>query len=141
MLNSIIHPSSIISDNVTIGNGVYIGPNCTIGFPNYNTKNEELLTVDKSLNKVVISDNCKIMGNAVICQGSLIGENNRIDYHSYIGENVKTGRNVDVKYGSRIYANVKVGDNTSISSFVAKNCIIGNNCIIQGNIFHLFLQS
>lgn len=133
-----IHPSSILSENVKIGKGVFIGPNCIIGFSNYNADNKKLLIKETLLNEVTIGDNCKIMGNAVICQGVTLGGSNRIDYHSYIGENVTTGKNVDIKYGSRVYENVMIGNYCSISSFIAKNCIIGNNCIVQGNIIHSF---
>ena len=133
-----IHPSSIIGENVKIGNNVYIGPNCVIGFGNYHTPLSFLLNSEQTFQEVFIGDNTKIMGNVVICQGTTIGDNNRIDYHSYLGENVKTGSFVDIKYRARIYNNVEVGNYTSISSFIADNCIVGNHCIIQGNLIHKF---
>jgi len=133
-----IHSSSVICKNAKIGNNVYIGPNCIIGFGNYHTDLSFLLNHEQIFQEVFIGDNTKIMGNAIICQGTIIGNNNRVDYHSYIGENVKTGSFVDIKYGARIYNNVQIGNYSSITSFIADNCIIGNYCIVQGNLFHKF---
>ena len=134
----IIHHSSTIGKNVKIGNNVYIGPNCVIGFGNYHTPLSSLLNPEQIFQEVIIGDNTKIMGNVVICQGTIIGDSNRIDYHSYIGENVKTGSSVDIKYRARISNNVQIGNYTSITSFIADNCSIGDYCIVHGNLFHKF---
>jgi len=77
-----IHDSSIIAPSVEISDDVYIGPNCTIGFPTYKYRKDNLAI--KKCKPVIIGKGSNIMGNSVICEGTVIGEKCILDYHSYI---------------------------------------------------------
>lgn len=78
------------------------------------------------------------MGNSVVCEHTTIGSNCILDYHSYIGSKSIVGNNVKVKFGGRIYSRVTIGNFNSISGFIGNDCIIGDYCIVQGNLIHTF---
>lgn len=142
MSNSYIHPTAILSDSVVLGYNTYIGPNCVIGFPGYQSQFVEIGPELKGIGagKVTIGDNCRIYGNAVICCNSIIGNDCRIDYHSYIGESTKIGNNCDIKFGARIYDHVIISDWCSVCGFVSNNCIVKDHSIIQGDLIHKFIN-
>ena len=131
-----IHNSSVIAKSVQLGENVYIGPNCIIGYPD--RKSNSLIQPASEYSKVIIGDNCKIFGNSVICEGAELGNGCTLDYFSYIGSYSSLGNFVNVKYGGRIYSRVRIGNYNSISGFVANDCIVGEYSIIQGSLIHAF---
>ena len=128
-----IHPSAILTKHVKLGSGVFIGPNCSIGFPGFQFYQRE----DESI-ETVIGDNSIIMGNSVVCLGSKIGANSRLDYHSYVGVQASIGEFCVVEYGGRIYDKVEINSRTTISGFICNYAIIGSNSIVQGELLHKF---
>ena len=128
-----IHPSAVLSPNVCLGENVTIGPNCSIGFPGFQFHEG----YDAATN-TLIGDGTVIMGNSVICIGSAIGNNCRLDYHSYIGEQSFVGDFCVVEYGGRIYDEVTVGSHSTISGFICNETAVGTNSIVQGDLIHKF---
>lgn len=96
---------AIISNGVKIGESVQVGEYTVIG------TNQE-------------TDNIIIDANTVI---------NRF---CYIDKNVHIGKSCKIGDGVYIYRNCKIGDNVQIQakSIISKDCIIGNGCIIDGNV-------
>lgn len=96
---------AIISNGVKIGESVQVGEYTVIG------TNQE-------------TDNVIIDANTVI---------NRF---CYIDKNVHIGKSCKIGDGVYIYRNCKIGDNVQIQakSIISKDCIIGNGCIIDGNV-------
>lgn len=132
-MNNGIHSTAVILGDVSIGTNVYIGPNCIIGEPSYQLyKNQTKRTI--------IGDGCKISGGSIICQGTELLGDNRIDHQSYIGENSTLGIGSVLEYGGRIYERVKIGSNCFISGFVCNDSVIGDNCVVQGDLIHKFVN-
>lgn len=96
---------AIISNGVKIGESVQVGEYTVIG------TNQE-------------TDNVIIDANTVI---------NRF---CYIDKNVHIGKSCKIGDGVYIYRNCRIGDNVQIQakSIISKDCIIGNGCIIDGNV-------
>ena len=65
-MSKYIHPSAMIHEKVVIENNVYIGPNCTIGFPA-----EVKATFPTSDFSVIISQGAVITGNVTIDAGTV----------------------------------------------------------------------
>lgn len=133
MKNVFIHDSAVIYDDVVIGDNVYIGPNCIIGENSYQLKSN-------TIKKTIIGNNCKILGGSIICRGAELCGNNRVDHMSYIGENTTIGIDSVIEYGARVYERVSIGKKTFISGFVCNDSIIGNSCVIQGDLIHRFVD-
>jgi UDP-2-acetamido-3-amino-2,3-dideoxy-glucuronate N-acetyltransferase len=128
-----IHPSAVLSRYTEVGENVLIGPNCSIGFPGFQFYQQE----DEPLD-TIIGNGTIIMGNSVICAGARIGDNCRLDYHSYIGEQSIVGDYCVVEYGARIYDGVVIKNGTTISGFVCNHSSIGSNSVVQGDLVHKF---
>ncbi len=133
MMTIHVHESAVIADNVVLGKNVYIGPNCTLGFLGYQIKEKSKKNKFKPLE---IGDGTIVHGNTVICQGTLIGKECRLDYHSYIGEDTIIGNTCIIEYGARIYDRVLIQDKCFISGFISNDCIIEENSIVHGDLVH-----
>ncbi len=132
-----VHPTAIIEKNVSLGEGVVIGPHVCI----------------KS--DVVIGDNTKIEANAYIGSYTTIGKNCRIFPSAVVGTIPQ-----DLKFKGE-FSELIIGDNTTIREFcminrgtkggggvtkigsnnlimayvhIAHDCIIGNNVIIANAV-------
>lgn len=143
MVNTLIHPSSVISKNAVIASDVKIGPFCTIG------------------ENVRLGKGCVLHSHVVIDGHTTIGENNEFypfnsigvapQDKSYKGETTKTiigDRNtfremVQVHRGtiSGIYETRIGSDNFFMTStHIAHDCSIGNNitmasyCGLSGHV-------
>ena len=130
---SIVHHSVALSRNTKIAETVLIGPHCSIGFPGFQFRQQlecEVVTT--------IGENTIIMGNSVICLGSTVGRDCRLDYHSYVGEQSVLGDYCVVEYGARIYDGVVIGEGTTISGFICNHSSIGERSIVQGILIHKF---
>lgn len=106
-LINLIHPKSLISKQIKIGKGNYIGPGVTI------------------------NSNTKIWNNTIINSGALIEHECVIKDNSHIGPGVKLGgrcivsENVFIGIGSVVVDKVKIGEDTVVgaASLVLKNLL------------------
>ena len=130
-----IHNGVILSKFVELGENIYIGPNCTIGLPGYQHSGKKLYNLSK---RTYIEDNTVILGNSVICRGTKIGKNCRLDYHSFVGERTIIGNYCVIELGGRIYDEVQIANFSTISGLICNTCVIGKNSIVQGDLIHRF---
>lgn len=137
--NYFIHPSSIVSEQATIGNGssiwhfshiregAKIGKNVTLGQNVY---------IDKD---VVIGDNCKIQNNVSVYKGVNIGQN------VFIGPGVTFTNDLYPKVDdwneekiihTQVRDGVSIGANSTIVCGVTlnENCLIGAGSVVTKNI-------
>ena len=111
---TLIHPSSIISDNCSIGDGVVIMPLCVV-------------------------NSCSRIGNGVIIntKSSLDHDNFLRDFSS-IAPGVTTGGNVEIgsksaiSIGAVVRNNIKIGSNSIIGAASFVNNDMPDNCIAYG---------
>lgn len=127
-----IHPTALLGPKVLIGNNVYIGPYCIIGFPP-EWKGKE----DKENFGVSIGNNTVITGLVTIDAGAeritYIGSDCYLMKHSHIGHDAYIGNGVTLSCGCKVgghamvYANVTIGLNAVIHQRVtiAEGCMIG----------------
>lgn len=131
-----IHPTAIIEDGASIGEGVQIGPYCIIG------------------KDVKIGKNTVLQSHVVVEGITEIGENNTVYSFvsigkasqdlKYKGELTKTiiGNNnqirefVTIHRGTDDRWETKVGDNNLLMAYVhvAHDVIVGNNCILANGV-------
>ncbi|MBN1969510.1 MAG: acyl-ACP--UDP-N-acetylglucosamine O-acyltransferase [Candidatus Delongbacteria bacterium] len=129
---AIIDSTSIISNDVTIGANVKIGP--------YNVIEGD----------VVISDNCDIGSFNVIAEGTRLSKNVRIFHHNSIGTipqdlkfhgektTFEVGENTIIREfcqlnrGTEYHNTTRIGKNCLIMGYVhlAHDCLVGNNVIL-----------
>lgn len=107
-----IHPSAIIDDKVIIGNDVYIGPNCTIGFPAEYKQNFGKETGFS----VIIEDGAIITGNVTIDAGSV--------RHTFIG------KGCFIMKSAYIAHDVQIGDESILSAHVS----LGGHVVLQDKV-------
>jgi len=121
-INTFIHPTAVIGENVTIGDNCYIGPLCIIGYP-AEWKGEE-----HNDRGVVICDGARLTGLVTVDSGAenktIIGQNSYLMKHSHVGHDAIIGENVTLSCGA------KIGGHTAIYS----NCNIGLNAVIHQKV-------
>lgn len=126
----LIHPTAIVEDGALLGRNVRIGPFCHIG------------------PEAVIGDDVEMLGYAVVCGATTIGEGTRIHQHAALGgqpQNVKhkggrTTLNIGKNCVIRESVTMNVGTDTSRGrtvvgdggmfmayAHVAHDCIVGSN--------------
>ena len=119
-MESFIHPSAVLAGNVSIGRGVYIGPNCLIGFP---AEYKDGFPHDSEYG-VEILDGAKITGNVTIDAGTkqntVIGEYSFLMKGVHIGHDVYVGNDVTISPHDCIGGHVKIGDKSNFGM----GCII-----------------
>ena len=106
-LINLIHPRSLVSKQIEIGKGNYIGPGATI------------------------NSNTKILNNTIINSRALIEHECIIEDNSHVGPGVKLGgrcivsKNVFIGIGSVVIDKVKIGEDTVVgaASLVLKNLL------------------
>ena len=150
--NSIVDKTSVLGDNISIGNFTVINKNCKI--------NDNTIILDNVSigNNVKIGKNCLIYSGVRIYSGSTIGDNFIIHSNSVIGsdgfgfapndngEYIKTPQIGNVTIGD----NVEIGSNSSVDRAtlgstvisngvkidnlvqIAHNVVIGENTVIAG---------
>ena len=133
---TIIHPTAIIYDNVTIESGVYIGAYCVIGSePEWKGREGE----GKG---VIIRSGTRLTGFVTIDSGAhgvtYIGENCYIMKHTYIAHDCILKNGVTISAGVSLGGFVQVGENTNIGMNAAVHqkvkipnwCMIGMGAVI-----------
>lgn len=106
----IIHPQAYVSDEVTIGQGVYIGPNttvsiaCEIGENAIINQNCSIGHDCQLANDVVISPGCIVSGRveigeaAFLSSGVVVLPGIQIGEFSVVGANVTVAQNVEARH-------------------------------------------
>lgn len=111
---SLIHPTVLISNNVTIGTGAILMAYTTIA------------------NDVTIGKNVTIQSKVSVGHDAVIGNNCHLSSFCFIGGNSTIGDDVQLYTRSTIVPKVKIGDNCKIGacSFVIKS--INKNSTVFG---------
>ncbi|XVE54110.1 hypothetical protein DITRI_Ditri03aG0055300 [Diplodiscus trichospermus] len=122
-----IHPTAVVHPNAMIGEGVAVGPFCTIGSSAKLGNGCQLHPSSHIFGNTELGNHCVLMTGAVVGDDlpghTVIGCNNIIGHHAVIGIKCQ-----DMKYKV-------IGDNNLImgSCHVAHDCKIGNNNIFANN--------
>jgi len=133
---NLIHPTAIIGPNVTIEDGVYIGPYCIIGFaPEWKGKEDQ--------NKgVIIREGTTLTGMITIDGGAErtteIGPNCYIMKHAYIAHDCILGKSVTMSAGSKLAGFCTIGDKVNLGmgaaihqkSIIPEGVMIGMNGVV-----------
>lgn len=130
-----IHPTAVIGPNVTIGEDVYIGPYCLIGFPaEWKGKENE----DKG---VVICDGARLTGLVTVDSGveivTIIGAYTYLMKHSHVGHDAYLAEGVTLSCGAKIGGHAVIGNNTNIglNAVVHQKVIVPPGCMIGASAF------
>lgn len=126
-----IHPTAVIGPNVHIGDDVYIGPLCIIGYPPEYKGKEDLAK------GVYIGAGTRITGAVTIDAGTeintFIGENCYLMKGVHIGHDCWIESDVTISCGAKIGGHARVGKNSNIGlnavihqrQTIAEGCMIG----------------
>ncbi|XP_061368946.1 probable acyl-[acyl-carrier-protein]--UDP-N-acetylglucosamine O-acyltransferase, mitochondrial isoform X2 [Gastrolobium bilobum] len=154
----LIHPSAIVHPNAVIGEGVSIGPFCSVSSSAKLGNGCQLYPGSHIFGSTELGDNCILMTGAVVGDDypgcTNIGSNNIIGYHAVIGVKcqdlkykpedecfLEIGDNNDIREHASIHRSSKSTDRTVIgdsnlimgSCHIAHDCKIGNNNIFANN--------
>lgn len=125
-----IHPTAVLGPNVTVEEGVYIGPLCIIGYPAEYKGKEDL---DKG---VIIGKGTRITGLVTIDSGTegptRIGQGCYLMKHSHVGHDAVIGDGVTISCGAKIggHAFIGAGSNVGLNAVVHQHKSISEGCMI-----------
>lgn len=131
-----IHPTAVIGPNVELGDNVYIGPYCIIGFP------AEHKGCWPNPGKVIIGDDCILTGLVTVDAGTesptIIKSGVWMMKHSHVGHDAVIESGVTLSCGVKVGGHCWVQDGTNIGLnacihqrvVIPKNCMIGMGAII-----------
>ncbi|KAJ0724150.1 putative acyl-[acyl-carrier-protein]--UDP-N-acetylglucosamine O-acyltransferase [Helianthus annuus] len=137
---SFIHPTSVVHPDAIIGQGVSIGPFCTVGSSVMLGNHCKLHPGSHVFGNTKLGDKCVLMSGAVVGDNipgkTIIGCNNVIGHHAVVGIKCQ-----DMKYKLGNECFLQVGDNNEIREHVSihrssKPCdrtVIGDNNLIMGS--------
>ncbi|KAG5106402.1 hypothetical protein JHK82_043372 [Glycine max] len=156
--DSCIHPTAVVHPNAVIGQGVSIGPFCSVSSSAKLGNGCQLHPGSHVFGSTELGDNCMLMTGAVVGDDypgcTVIGSNNTIGYHAVIGVKcqdmkykpedecyLEVGHNNDIREHTSIHRSSKSTDRTVIgnanfimgSCHIAHDCKIGNNNIFANN--------
>lgn len=130
-----IHPTALIGPNVEIGDDVYIGPYCVIGFPpEWKGKEHE----DKG---VIICNGARLTGLVTVDSGvetpTIIRENTYLMKHSHVGHDSYLAEGVTLSCGAKIGGHAVIGNNTNVglNAVVHQKVIVPPGCMIGASAF------
>lgn len=132
-----VHPTAVLGNNVTIGEGSYIGPLCIIGFPaewkgkedcnagvyiGNNVRITGLVTIDSGTEgRTVIQDNCYLMKfvhcghDTFISRGATLSCGAKIGGHTFIGDGCNIGLNASIHQKLTIPIGCMIGMGTVVT--------------------------
>lgn len=139
-----IHPTAIVGPNVTLGDGIYIGPYAVIGM------HAESNAVDPRhtfAGRVVIGDDVTIH-ELVTVQGSvsdgatIIGDRCRLQAHSHVGHDAVLAPDVTISCGAKVgghavlHAHCNVGLNAVLHQHtkLAMGTMVGASAFVKGEV-------
>lgn len=137
---SFIHPSAVVHPNAVIGQGVSVGPFCTIGSSAKLGDGCQLHPGSHIFGQTELGDHCVLMTGAVVGDDlpghTVIGCNNVIGHHAVVGVKCQ-----DMKYRPGDECFLAVGDNNEIrehtsihrSSKCSEKTVIGHDNLIMGS--------
>jgi len=106
---SFIHPSSVVSDRATLGEGVIISPNCTVS-PNVQLKDFCYLNFGIGIGHDAILGSFSQVNPGVQLGGfSVVGDGSLIGSGSTVLQGVKIGSGVTIASGSVVFSRVADG--------------------------------
>ena len=104
---NVIHPGSIISIGVEMGNGIFISANACIN-PLSKIGNGVICNTGSIIeHDCQIGDFSHIAPGAVLCGNVIIGSNSFIGANSVVRQGIKIGNNVTIGAGSVIVKNIE----------------------------------
>jgi acetyltransferase-like isoleucine patch superfamily enzyme len=107
-LTTLIHPTAIISEKVTFGEGTVVMPKCLL-YPNVTTGNNNLfMNGFKTGHDVTIGDNCFMDYNSFIGSFCSIGSGVNLGMKTTVKEYISIGRNTKVLGASVLINNIGV---------------------------------
>ena len=115
LIINVIHPDSSVSENVKLGNGVFIAKNASIN-PFVEIGNNVIINTSASIDHECIIDsgshiapNSTLLGNVVIGKNVFIGANSVVKQGVCIGDNAIIGAGSvvlkDIEPGALVYGN------------------------------------
>lgn len=121
--------------NVTVGKDVEVGENCIIGYPPIGKTEGEL--------EVQIGEGTRILTNAIIYAGNIIGRNCFIGHRAYIRENnifgdkCSMGTNIEIEGYSNFGDKVRMHTRTHVGQYTTiGNCVYLTAGVILTNDIH-----
>jgi len=121
---------------VEIGKNTIIGKYTELGSPKESRFSESTQIHSKDIVKVSIGANCNIGSFVKIYEGTRIKNNVYVSDYTRIGYSCNVERGCRLEYGARICDRVKIGKNSIIANFVCDATLIGENCIVMGDLVH-----
>lgn len=135
---NIIHPTAIIGPNVSLGDGIYIGPYAVIGM---HAEHSDVEPRTDAPGAVVIADGVTIHEHVTVQGGTdgvtVIGEGCRIQAHSHIGHDAVLGRHVTISCGARIGGISRLGDycNVGLNAVLHQYTVLGEGVMVGASAF------
>ena len=104
-----IHPKSVVSGRVLLGEGVIVSPNCTIS-PNVEIKNFSYINFGVGVgHDAVIGEYCQINPGAQLGGFSCVGDETLVGSGSTILSRVEVGSKVTIASGAIVFSRVSDG--------------------------------
>ena len=132
-----IHPTAIVEDGATLGEGVKIGPYCLVSADAKLGDEVELLSHVVVAGRTTIGARCKVYPFASVGHRpqdlKYAGEPSTLE----IGENTTIREHVTINPGTAGGGMItKIGDNCwiMIGVHIGHDCIIGNNVVFSNNV-------
>lgn len=136
-MSNLIHPTAIVEDGATLGEGVRIGPYCIVGSQAKLGAGVELIS------HVIVTGRTTLGANARVFPFASIGHQPQdLKYHGEpstleIGDNVIIREHVTINPGTEGGGMVtRIGNNCliMIGVHIGHDCIIGNSVILSNNV-------
>jgi UDP-N-acetylglucosamine acyltransferase len=127
---TIIHPTAVIYDNVTIEDGVTIGAYCIIGAP------PEWKGRENESKGVYIMSGTIITGLVTIDSGAegltIIGKDCYLMKHSHVGHDAILKNGVTLSCGAKVGGHSEIGENTNIglNAIIHQKLKVPSGCMI-----------
>jgi len=110
----VIHSSSVVGPQCSLGDGVEIGPFCVVG-------------VDGPDEPLVVGDAATIRSHAVVYRGTTIGARFQTGHHVLIREFTEIGDDVSIGTGSIVEHHVRLADGVRLHS----RCFVPEHSVVE----------
>lgn len=140
--SGLLHKSSKIFSNVSIGHNTIIEEFCLIGKPHRETRKKFLLNKneDEQIKKTQIGNNCFIQAGTIIYEGVVIEDDVICGDYVTIGSGSKIHAGTKIHYRANIFKDVLIGFNCRIGGFCCNNSIVGNGSSVYGKLVHHYTR-